>query len=205
MCLRSPSLQEAALHWHIGRLCRRRRRMESPLISGGLQAKGMLVEDTDLARAFPTDGPGVLFRKGTSHSVFPLLITAFNLAPEQRSLEVNMLCLGLMPGPRKPGGLGSFLAPMTEEFKLLGQGVPEVIDASTSGTFTLHSYICAVAADIPAHDQPMALVSRFTGTHCCTAQSIHARCAATRYERSSYAPSTLPLRGGTNSRCTTLY
>jgi len=41
----------------------------------------MLVNDMDLAHAFSSDGVQ-LFRQGKSHTVWPHVLTTFNLAPE---------------------------------------------------------------------------------------------------------------------------
>lgn len=59
-----------------------------------LRSEGLLVNDTDLAFSFATDGVE-LFRKGKPHSVWPLMLTCLNLPPESRFMEENVLFLGM--------------------------------------------------------------------------------------------------------------
>lgn len=132
-----------------------------------LREKGMLDRETDLAFTFSTDGVQ-LFRKGKSHTIFPMMLVCLNLSPEIRFLQDNIILLGIMPGPDKPKDIDSYLRPMINEFKSLEQGVPGVLDASspTRSKFTLRAYIVAVTADMPARDDLMGLMG-YSATHYC--------------------------------------
>jgi hypothetical protein len=138
-----------------------------------LQAKGFLTASTDLAFAFSTDGVD-LFRKGKKHQVWPLLLTCFNLSPENRFLEDNIFCLGVVPGPTKPADLDSFLYPMVEEFKCLQRGVRTPCGLGNS--ILLRAYIVTVTADMPARDSLMGLAGYNSRHFCnyCTARGCTA-------------------------------
>ena len=93
-----------------------------------LKKKGILTDPRSLAFYFSTDRV-YLFRKGRQHTVYPLILINCNLHPELRFRTENIICLGIIPGPKKPKDLHSFLHPIVDEFKLLAIGVP-ALDAS---------------------------------------------------------------------------
>lgn len=113
----------------------------------------MLINDTDLAFYFSTDGIN-LFDKGPSHTVWPMILTYFNFDPYYQYQDPNVFCVGIIPGPNKPTDMGSFFFPLIQEFLQLQQGIPNVIDGSKGKTldclFRAHAYIVMVGADMPA-------------------------------------------------------
>ena len=66
-----------------------------------LQKKGVLTDPRSVAFYFSMDGVN-LFWKGRQHTVHPLLLINYNLHPELRFQEENIICLGIIPGQRSP-------------------------------------------------------------------------------------------------------
>ena len=142
-----------------------------------LKKKGILTDPRSLAFYFSTDGV-CLFRKGRQHTVHPLLL--INLHPKLR-FQKEIIFLGIIPGPKKPKDLLSFLRPVVDEFKVLASGVP-AIDASIPventllRSFQLHAYyICVVGADMPARDALMGLAGYNARNYCnyCLVRGIY--------------------------------
>jgi hypothetical protein len=130
-----------------------------------LKARGMLTLSTDLAFALSTDGVE-LFRKGKKHQVWPLVLTCYNISPTLRFLEDNIFCLGIIPGPKKPADLDSFLHPVIAEFKSLHKGVDTFCVLGDGDRILLRAYIVAVTADMPARDSLMGLAG-YNSRHYC--------------------------------------
>ena len=80
--------------------------------------KGVPADPCSLAFYPSTDGV-CLFRKD-KQTVHPLILINYNLHPPNR----NVIYLGVVPGPKKPSDLHSFLRSVVDEFKLLVAGVP---------------------------------------------------------------------------------
>ena len=70
-----------------------------------------LLED-DILFSFSTDG-FTLFEK-FRHDCWPLVLLNLNLSPEIRYKVENMIPLGVIPGPKAPRSIESFLTPMIE-------------------------------------------------------------------------------------------
>jgi hypothetical protein len=101
----------------------------------------------DIALGLSTDGFAPFrHRKSTA---WPLLIFNFNLPPEIRFHHEHVLCLGIIPGPKKPKDFDLFLFPMVEELLALAVGVP-AFNATTQELFCLRSYLILAFGDIPA-------------------------------------------------------
>ncbi|CCO36852.1 hypothetical protein BN14_10999 [Rhizoctonia solani AG-1 IB] len=78
----------------------------------------------DLALALSLDG-FTLFkrrRKGNS-TAWPLIIINYNLPPEIQTHFENVICVGVIPGPRQFKDLNSFLIPLLDELMELESGV----------------------------------------------------------------------------------
>jgi hypothetical protein len=129
-----------------------------------LQQTGLLNDDTDIALAMSTDGVE-LFRKGKKHEVWPVVLQCYNLAPEVRFQEDNIICNGVIPGPHKPKDIDSFLYPTVRDLKMLHNGVTAYNAANTSN-FILRAHVVTVTADMPARDMLMGL-SGYNSRHYC--------------------------------------
>ena len=75
----------------------------------------------DIALGLSTDGFGP-FKKCTK-TAWPLIIFNYNLPPKERFKKENIISLGTIPGPKKPGDMDSFLWPLVQELLQLEIGV----------------------------------------------------------------------------------
>ncbi|KAF5342809.1 hypothetical protein D9758_013364 [Tetrapyrgos nigripes] len=163
----------------------------------------------DIALGLSTDGFAPWrHRKKTC---WPLLVYNYNLPPEIRFHNENILCVGVIPGPKKPKDTDSFAWPLTEELLKLSRGVC-TFDVVDQKLFALHAYLIILFGDIPA----MSLLARLVGhngIHPCRMCNIRGICppgGRTNYvplDRSrhpsvhndpsqiqSYDPSNFPMR-----------
>jgi hypothetical protein len=110
----------------------------------------------DIALGLATDGFAPF--KKRKYTAWILLVFNYNLPPEERFNKDNIFCLGIVPGPKKPVDMDSFLFPAVEEFLLLEKGV-SAYDSLTSALFVLRAYLIVVFGDIPA----VSLLMRMKG------------------------------------------
>lgn len=91
-------------------------------INGKTQRYKYFEDPRDIALGFSTDGFAP-FRK-RKHTAWPaLLLFNYNLPPEIRFLLRYVLCIGVIPGPKKPKDFDSSFWPAFEEFVKLLSGV----------------------------------------------------------------------------------
>ncbi|QRV85581.1 Transposase family tnp2 [Ceratobasidium sp. AG-Ba] len=102
---------------------------------------------TDIALGLSTDGYGP-FKKRKS-SCWPLILFNYNLPPAIRFHLEHILCLGVIPGPKEPKDIGSFLQPLIDELDDLAAGVP-AWDSVNKRPFCLRAYLIACFGDMPA-------------------------------------------------------
>lgn len=117
------------------------------------KAQGLYADDTDIGFLFSTDGVRV-FKTRSNYTVYPLLLLNLNLPPDERVKQRNMLLCGIIPGPKGPKDIDSFIWPLVQEFKFLEKGV-SAWDASRSKPFILRAYISLVGADMVAREKLM--------------------------------------------------
>jgi len=101
----------------------------------------------DIALGFATDGFAPF--KKRKHTAWILLVFNYNLPPEQRFRKDNILCVGIIPGPRKPWDADSFIYPLVRELLELAIGV-STYDSLSRSLFALHAYVITGFGDIPA-------------------------------------------------------
>ena len=101
----------------------------------------------DIALGLSTDGFAP-FRNRKS-TAWPLILFNYNLPPETRFHVEEILALGVIPGPKKPLDVDSFLWPAILEFIRLAQGLT-TFDILKAELFVLHAYLILVFGDIPA-------------------------------------------------------
>jgi len=101
----------------------------------------------DIALGFATDGFAPF--KKRKHTTWILLVFNYNLPPDQRFQKDNILCVGIIPGPKKPWDADSFIHPLVQELLELATGV-SAFDALSSTLFALHAYVITAFGDIPA-------------------------------------------------------
>ncbi|KAF8752888.1 Transposase family tnp2 [Rhizoctonia solani] len=107
----------------------------------------LLQDNTDMALGLSTDGVGPF--KTRKQQCWPLIIINYNLPPSIRTRLENILCLGVIPGPRTPKELDTFLEPFIDELEELARGVP-AFNAANRHPFVLRAYLIAAFGDMPA-------------------------------------------------------
>ena len=101
----------------------------------------------DIALSFATDGFAPF--KKWKHTMWILLVFNYNLPLDQRFQQDNILCVGIIPGPKKPWDADSFIYPLVQELLKLAVGV-SAYDALSCSVFALHAYLITAFGDIPA-------------------------------------------------------
>ncbi|QRV80568.1 Transposase family tnp2 [Ceratobasidium sp. AG-Ba] len=112
----------------------------------------------DIALGLGTDG-FTLFKqrhKGCS-TAWPLILVNYNLHPSVRTKLENVICVGVIPGPKECKDINSFLVPLIEELEQLAQGVTASKVASEEDNFEgdgaefiLRAFLIILFGDIPA-------------------------------------------------------
>jgi hypothetical protein len=115
-------------------------------------------DDRDVAYGVSMDGMAPFKRR--KNTCWPILVFDYNLPPEIRFLKDYVLCLGEVPGPKKPYYFDSFLYPFIQEALKLEIGIA-AYDCLTDETFTLRGYLLYVFGDMPA----MSMAMRMLGTN----------------------------------------
>lgn len=110
----------------------------------------------DIALGLSTDGFAPFKRR--KNTAWPLIVFDYNFGPEERFLADSILSLGVVPGPKKPKDMDSFLWPFIQELLRLARGV-RAYDVLTSQLFALRAYLILVFGDIPA----VSLLMRMKG------------------------------------------
>jgi hypothetical protein len=113
-------------------------------------------DEHDIALGFSTDGFGPFRRR--KKTCWPLIAYNYNLPPDEQFHRDNILSLGVIPGPKKPHDINSFLWPMVDESLRLAVGI-QAFDAFTNQMFVLRAFFILGFGDIPA----MSLVTRMKG------------------------------------------
>jgi len=110
----------------------------------------------DIALGFATDG-FTPFKK-QKHTAWILLVFNYNLPPDERFQRDNILCVGIIPGPKKPWNADSFIHPLVQELLELAISMP-AYDALSSRRFALHAYLITAFGDIPT----VSMIMRMKG------------------------------------------
>ena len=145
----------------------------------------------DIALGLSTDGYGI-FTRGKA-SAWPLIIFNYNLPPQIRFHSENILALGVIPGPNKPGDIDSFLVPLADELFQLASGV-EAYDVLTGSTFNLHAFLLLVFGDFPA----VSMLMKMKGVNAispCRSCSIKAVPVPSEKKKTHYVPPSVDLTG----------
>jgi hypothetical protein len=78
-----------------------------------------------------------------------LLIINYNLHPTICTHLENLICVGVIPGPKCPADINSFLQPLIEELLELAKGTAAA-DVLGGKLFALRAHLIAIFGDIPA-------------------------------------------------------
>ena len=86
--------------------------------------------------------------KKHKHTFWPLIIFNYNLPPKIQFLIQHIICIGVIPGPKKPKDFDSFLW-LIEELLELASGV-WAFDVTAETMFTLRAFLIIAFGDMPA-------------------------------------------------------
>lgn len=151
----------------------------------------------DIALGLSTDGYGIFTR--SQATAWPLIIFNYNLPPQIRFHSENVLALGVIPGPNKPGDIDSFLIPLADELFQLASGV-EAYDVLSKSTFNLHAFLLLVFGDFPA----VSMLMKMKGVNAvspCRSCSITAVPIPGERSNTHYIPLDTNLAGLGRSHC----
>jgi hypothetical protein len=127
----------------------------------------------DLALGLSTDGYAPF--KKRKKTAWPILLFNYNLPPDLRFHQDEVLCIGVVPGPKKPLDFDLFLWPLVEELLNLELGVT-AWDAVKQEQFTLRAHVLLVFGDMPA----VAMMMRMKGHNgICPCRFCHIRGVST--------------------------
>lgn len=119
-------------------------------------------------------------------TVWPLIIFNYNLPPEIHFHLNNILSLGVIPGPKKPHDLDSFLWPLIQELLHLEISV-HVYDALLDGFFILRAFLILIFDDIPAIAMLMKMKGHNGYCPCCMC-TIKGICIPNAWQPTLYVP-----------------
>lgn len=125
-------------------------------VNGETLAHRYFSDSRDIALGLSLDGFAP-FKKRRS-TTWPLIVFNYNLPPEIRFHFKHTLCLGVIPGPKKPADADSFLWPFIQEMLRLAIGV-RAYDILLSKLFALRAFLIVVFGDIPA----ISMIMRMKG------------------------------------------
>ncbi|RXW12405.1 hypothetical protein EST38_g13451 [Candolleomyces aberdarensis] len=101
----------------------------------------------DIALGLSTDGFCPFKRR--KQTCWPIILFNYNLPPDIRFAVHWILCVGVIPGPKKPKDSDSFLYPLVQELLQLSIGVT-TFDSQASALFKLRAYPILGFGDYPA-------------------------------------------------------
>ena len=87
--------------------------------------------------------------KKWKHTIWIPLTFNYNLPLDQHFQKDNILCAGIIPGPKKPWDTDSFIYPLVQELLELVDSV-STHNSLLSSLFALHAYVITGFGDIPA-------------------------------------------------------
>ncbi|KAJ2920000.1 hypothetical protein MD484_g408, partial [Candolleomyces efflorescens] len=126
------------------------------VIDGHRQPHKFFDSPRDIALGFSTDGFCPFKRR--KKTCWPLLVYNYNLPPEIRFWYQHIICIGVIPGPKKPKDFDSFYWPAIEELMKLARGI-RCLDRARLEHFWLRAYLILCFGDIPA----ISMIMRIKG------------------------------------------
>ncbi|QRV77986.1 Transposase family Tnp2 protein [Ceratobasidium sp. AG-Ba] len=154
----------------------------------------------DLALGVSTDGFSMFKRRRRGFSTaWPIIVFNYNLHPRYRTRLENIICVGVIPGPKQCKDLNSFLVPLLDELLVLQEGVesvklPPQVGPEYEGMgvqFILRAFMLLLIGDIPAVTKMLALKGHNGKSPC---RSCYIQGIPYRYPRTTvyYTPLTRP-------------
>lgn len=140
---------------HYKHLCRTK-----VVIDGKEQPYFYFEEEHEIALGLCTDGMCPFKRR--KQTCWPIVLVNYNLPPEERTRTENLICVGVVPGPKCPADLNSCLQPLIEELVELAQGTA-VVDVSQRKLFSLRAHLITIFGNIPV----ITKILEFIGHNSC--------------------------------------
>jgi hypothetical protein len=131
---------------------------ETPVDEGGVYR--FFDNPEDVALGLSTDGFTLFKRRRRGFSTaWPIILVNYNLDPRIRTRLENILCVGVIPGPRQCKDLNSYLAPLVEDLLALEHGVEcgGLTPEGAGYSFSLRAFIIMIFGDIPAVSKMMSM------------------------------------------------
>ena len=116
--------------------------------NGKTHAHRYFSDHRDIALGLSLDGFAPFKRR--SNSAWPVILFNYNLPPDLRTHLDHILCYGIIPGPKSPKDVDSFLIPLYDELAQLSEGVDGALDLSVEEFFVLRAYLILLFGDMPA-------------------------------------------------------
>jgi hypothetical protein len=101
----------------------------------------------DVALQLSVDGVQVTNKH--NHEIISVIFINLNLPPNQHYKVQNIMASTIIPRPKKPKNIDTFLHPMVDELKQLNTGI-DCYDAATDSDFTLRAWVTIATGDGPA-------------------------------------------------------
>lgn len=159
-------------------------------------------DEREIALGLSADGMCPFKRR--KHSFWPLILINYNFPPDERTHVNNLICVGVIPGPKSPKNLASFLWPLIEELLELAAGT-KAVDARDGIIFSLRAHLLSIFGDIPAVTKFLDFIGH-NGRYPCrfclilairgltSGGGTHLYCPLHRAEGPSVDPLSLPIR-----------
>ncbi|KAL0548992.1 hypothetical protein IC582_013471 [Cucumis melo] len=110
-------------------------------------------ETRNIRLALSADGINPHGEMSSKYSCWPLVIVIYNLPPWLCMKRKFMMLSMLISGPRQPGDdIGTYLAPLIEDLKLLWESGVECYDANQEEIFSLRVALLWTINDFPAYE-----------------------------------------------------
>jgi hypothetical protein len=154
----------------------------------------------DIAFSVCFDGYLLYKRRRGGPSATPILVQLYNLPPEIRTLISRTICLGVIPGPKGPKHVDTFLHPFEVECVELARGV-RTFDCVAQTHFPLHAYNLFPHGDIIAIEK-LLNIKGHNGKSPCRSCEIAAVNNPESREKTYYVPLSLPKKTGSRTRRT---
>jgi len=158
----------------------------------------------DIAFSVCMDSYLLYKRRRGGPSATPILIQLYNLPPDVRTHLSRLVCTGVIPGPKGPKRLDTFVFPLEEEIASLAVGVP-TYDCVEKSIFLMRGYHLFPQGDIIAIEKALGIKGHNSKCPCrgCEQKAINDPNATNKTyyiplmhpnQTKSWDPHNLPLR-----------
>ncbi|KAF7128108.1 hypothetical protein RHSIM_Rhsim11G0023200 [Rhododendron simsii] len=110
------------------------------------------METRNVRLGLATDGFNPFGTMSASYSMWPVIMTPYNLPPWRCMKDPFLMMSLLIPGPNQPGtNIDVYLRPLVDELKDLWNNGVMTYDASAGVTFLMHASLLWTIHDLPAY------------------------------------------------------